>query len=82
MGPSQEKRIREMGTPIEDLKAVFAREKERIGKDYPILVPESYYDTAVRVAKDNNILVKIEPIKAVCGKQTRNENNRRTTRTH
>ena len=54
-----------MSNPVEDLKAVFAREKEVLGKDYTILVPESLYDTAVRVAKDNNILVKIEPVKAV-----------------
>lgn len=54
-----------MSNPVEDLKAVFAREKEVLGKDNPILVPESLYDTAVRVAKDNNILVKIEPVKAV-----------------
>lgn len=44
--------------------AVFAREKDKIGKDNPILVPESLYDTAVRIAKDNNISVKIEPVKA------------------
>ena len=54
-----------MSTPVEDLKDVFAREKEKLGNDNPILVPESFYDTAVRVAKDNNILVKIEPVKAV-----------------
>lgn len=54
-----------MSNPVEDLKAVFTREKEVLGKDNPILVPESLYDTAVRVAKDNNILVKIEPVKAV-----------------
>lgn len=65
MGPSQEKRIQEMSTPVEDLKAVFAREKEKLGKDNPILVPKSIYDTAVRVVKDNNILVKIDPVKAV-----------------
>lgn len=53
-----------MSTPVEDLKAVFAREKDKIGKDNPILVPESQYDTAVRIAKDNNISVKIEPVKA------------------
>ena len=54
-----------MSNPVEDLKAVFAREKEALGKDNPILVPESLYDTAVRVAKDNNISVKIEPVEAV-----------------
>ena len=54
-----------MSNPVEDLKAVFAREKEKIGKDNPILVPESLYDTAVRIAKENNISVKIEPVKAV-----------------
>ena len=35
--------------PVEDLKAVSAREKEKIGKDNPILVSESMYDTAVRI---------------------------------
>lgn len=65
MGPSQEKRIREMSNPVADLKAVFSRGKEGIDKDNPILVPESYYDAAVRVAKENNIAVKIEPVKAV-----------------
>ena len=44
-------RIREMSNPSEDLMAVFAREKEKIGQDNPILVPESYYDTAVRKTK-------------------------------
>lgn len=53
-----------MSNPVEDLKAVFAREKEKIGKDNPILVPESLYDTAVRIAEENNISVKIEPVKA------------------
>ena len=50
--------------PVEDLKAVSAREKEKIGKDNPILVSESMYDTAVRIAKENNIAVKIESVKA------------------
>lgn len=54
-----------MSTPVEGLKAVFAREEEKLGKDNPILVPESQYDTAVRIAKENNIAVKIEPVKAV-----------------
>lgn len=54
-----------MSNPIEDLKAVFAREMEMTGTDNPILVPESLYDTAVRIAKENNISVKIEPVKAV-----------------
>lgn len=53
-----------MSNPIEDLKSVLAREMEMTGTDNPILVPESLYDTAVRAAKDNNILVKIEPVKA------------------
>lgn len=65
MGASQEKRIREMSNPIEDLKAVLAREMEMIGADNPLLVPESCYDTAVRIAEENNISVKIEPVKAV-----------------
>lgn len=54
-----------MSTPVEDLKAVFAREKEKLGKDNPILIPESFYDTAVRVAEENNIKVKFESVKAV-----------------
>lgn len=53
-----------MSNPVDDLMAVFAREKEKIGKDNPILVPEGYYDTAVRIAKENNIMVKFEPVKA------------------
>ena len=54
-----------MSNPIEDLKAVLAREMEMTGTDNPILVPESCYDTAVRIAEENNISVKIEPVKAV-----------------
>lgn len=54
-----------MNTPVADLMAEFAREKDKIGKDNPILVPDNLYDTAVRLAKDNNILAKIEPVKAV-----------------
>lgn len=54
-----------MSNPVEDLMAVFAKEKDKIGKDNPILVPENYYDTAVRVAKENDIAVKIEPVNAV-----------------
>ena len=50
-----------MSNPVEDLKAL----KEIIGKDNPILVSDSLYDTAVRIAKENNIAVKIEPVKAV-----------------
>ena len=60
------------GIPVEDcepVKDVMAfDEKLKDGKLYrenPILVPEGYYDTAVRVAKENNIAVKIEPVKAV-----------------
>ena len=54
-----------MSNPVEDLMAVFTREKDRIGNDNPILVPEGFYDTAVRIAKQNNIVVKFEPVKAV-----------------
>ena len=54
-----------MSTPVEDLKAVFAREEEKLGEDNPILVPESQYDTAVRIAKENNIKVKFVSVKAV-----------------
>lgn len=53
-----------MSNPVADLMAVFAREKDKIGKDNPILVPESQYDTAVRIVKENNIKVKFEPVKA------------------
>lgn len=53
-----------MSNPVEDLMAVFAREKDKIGKDNPILVPESQYDTAVRIAEENNTKVKFEPVKA------------------
>lgn len=54
-----------MSNPVEDLKAVFAKEKDKIGKDNPILVSEGMYDAAIRIAKENNIAVKIEPVKAV-----------------
>lgn len=54
-----------MSNPVEDLMAVFTRENDKIGKDNPILVPEGMYDTAVRIAKENNIKVKFEPVKAV-----------------
>lgn len=54
-----------MSNTVADLMAVFAREKDKIGKDNPILLPESQYDTAVRIAKENNIKVKFEPVKAV-----------------
>lgn len=63
--PSQEKRIREMSNPEADLMAIFAKEKDKIGKDNPILVSEGMYDTAIRIVKENNIAVKIEPVKAV-----------------
>lgn len=53
-----------MSNPSEDLMSVFAREKDKIGKDNPIFVSEGMYDTAVRIAKENNIAVKIEPVKA------------------
>ena len=55
-----------MSNPVEDLKAVFAREIEKHGKGYSIFVPESQYDTAVRITKENNIKVKFVPVKAVC----------------
>jgi len=54
-----------MSNPVEDLMAVFVGEKDKIGKDNPILVPEGMYYTAERIAKENNILVKLEPVKTV-----------------
>lgn len=54
-----------MSNPVEDLKAVLSREMGMTGTDNPILVPESCYDTAVRIAEENNMSVKIEPVKAV-----------------
>lgn len=52
-----------MSTPIEDLKAVFAREKEGSGKDNPILVPEAVYDVAVDIAKQNEMYVTIKAVR-------------------
>ena len=46
--------------PVDDLKAVCAREKERIGKDNPILVPEAVYNVAVHIAKQNEMGVTIK----------------------
>lgn len=51
-----------MSNPSKDLMAEFGRVR---GEDNPILVSESMYDTAVRIAKENNISVKYEPVKAV-----------------
>ena len=65
MGQTTEKRIREMSNLVEDLMAVFAGEKDKIGRDNPILVPESQYDTVARIVKENNIKVEVEPVKAV-----------------
>ena len=48
--------------PIDDLKAVYAREKEKIGKDNPILVPEAVYDVAVDIAKQNEMDVTIKAV--------------------
>lgn len=46
--------------PAEDLKRVI--EEGQVYRENPLLVPESQYDTAVRIAKENNIAVKIEPV--------------------
>lgn len=54
-----------MSNPVADLEALFAREMEMTGTDNPIFVPEICYDTAVRIAEENNISVKIEPVEAV-----------------
>lgn len=48
--------------PIDDLKAVYAREKEKIGKDNPIFVPEAVYDVAVDIAKQNEMDVTIKAV--------------------
>ena len=50
-----------MSNPSKDLMAVFDKVWN---EDCPILVPESIYDSAVHIAKENNIAVKIEPVKA------------------
>ena len=57
----------EKGNPVDDIRAVFARNAE--WKDNPILVPESMYERAVQIAKDNNISVRIEPVKAIWKKE-------------
>ena len=51
-----------MSNPSKDLMAVLDKVRS---EDCPILVSESIYDTAMRIAKENNIAVKIEPVKAV-----------------
>lgn len=48
--------------PAEDLTRIV--EEGLAYRENPLLVPESYYDTAVRIAKENNIAVRIEPVKA------------------
>lgn len=53
----------EKRNPIEDLNRIV--EEGRAYRENPLLVPESQYDTAVRIAKENNIKVKFEPVKAV-----------------
>lgn len=50
------------GNPVRDMKAVYAREKERIGKDNPILVPEAVYNVAVDIAKQNEKDVTIKAV--------------------
>ena len=55
--------------PIKDIKTVFARSAEQ--RDNPILVPESMYEKAVQIAKDNNISVRIEPVKAIWKKENK-----------
>lgn len=50
-----------MSNPSKDLIAVFDKVKS---EDCPLFVSENIYDTAVRIAKENNIVVKIEPVKA------------------
>lgn len=53
-----------MSNPVEDLKAVLAREKEMLGKVNPICVPASQYDWFVSTAKKYNINAKFDAIKA------------------
>lgn len=48
--------------PIDDLKAVCAREMEKIGKDNPILVPEAVYNAAVDIAEQNEMDITIEAV--------------------
>lgn len=49
--------------PIDDLRAVYAREKEKIGKDNPILAPEAVYDVAVGIVKQNEMAVTIKAVR-------------------
>lgn len=48
--------------PVDDLKAVYAREMEKVGKDTPILVPEVVYNAAVDIAKQNEMDVTIKAV--------------------
>lgn len=48
--------------PADDLKAVYAREMEKVGKDNPILVPEAVYNVAVHIAKQNEKDVTIKAV--------------------
>ena len=58
-----------MSNLVEDLNAVYNREKEKIGKDNPILVPASQYDWFVSTAKKYNINAKFDAIEAKWGKR-------------
>lgn len=69
MGPSQEKRIREMNDPVLDIKTIIERKIAEGGKDSPILVPASQYDWFVSTAKKYNINAKFDAIEAKWGKQ-------------
>ncbi len=44
------------------MKAVCAREMEKIGKDNPILVPGAVYNVAVDIAKQNEMDVTIKAV--------------------
>lgn len=48
--------------PADDLKAVYAREMEKVGKDNPILVPGTVYNVAVDIAKQNEKDVTIKAV--------------------
>lgn len=49
-------------SPVDDIKAVVARETDKGWKDNPILVPQDLVETAKKIASDNHIPVLIEGV--------------------
>lgn len=46
---------------VENMKGVFERNKKH--QENPLLVPESVYEKAVQIARENNISIRIESVK-------------------